>query len=127
MDKKKKLVLSLDLGALLALLLLGPLAGLMLRHFPPCPFAAWGIDCPACGGTRCVGYLFSGHIVDAFWAHPYFFVSIAFLGVLLVLLDLSVLAGVRWARKALDVLAKPRTAIIWAVGLVLFTFARAVL
>lgn len=122
MNKKKLLVISLDLGLLILAFALRWISGLMMRWLPPCPAVELGFLCPACGGTRCVRYLAAGQLADAFRMNPYFFVSILFLGVLLVLLNTSVLFGK--GEKLLRRLATPTTAIVWAIGIVPFTILR---
>ena len=47
--------------------------GVILKRFkmPPCVFTSFfGIYCPGCGGTRAVGALLRGHILESVWYHP---------------------------------------------------------
>lgn len=122
MKTKKYLVLGLDLGLVILAALAGPAAKLLLTAPPGCILASVGFQCPACGGTRCVRYLASGQLADAFRMNPYFFLSILFLGLLLVLLNTTVLFGK--GEKLLKKLATPTAAIIWAIGLIPFTILR---
>ena len=122
MNKKKLLIFGLDMTLVVLAISTRWISGLMMRWIPPCPSLELGLLCPACGGTRCVRYLASGQIVDAFRMNPYFFVSILYLGVLLMLLNSSVLFGK--GSKLLKKLATPTAAIIWAIGLIPFTILR---
>lgn len=122
MKKNQYLVLLLDLGLIALLAAMGIITRFMLDAPTGCILASVGFQCPACGGTRCVRYLASGQIVDAFRMNPYFFVSILYLGVLLMLLNSSVLFGK--GSKLLKKLATPTAAIIWAIGLIPFTILR---
>jgi hypothetical protein len=122
MKKKKQLVLGLDIGLVILALLAKPVTNRLLALSSGCKLASIGFQCPSCGGTRCVRYLASGQFADAFWINPYFFVSFLYLGVLLVLLNTSVLFGK--GEKLLKKLATPTAAIIWAIGLIPFTILR---
>ncbi|MBQ3215446.1 MAG: DUF2752 domain-containing protein [Oscillospiraceae bacterium] len=120
--KKKIMVLGLDAGLLLLYFVIGFITDSMLALPTGCVLATLGMECPSCGGTRCVRYLASGQFLKAFQMNPYFFVSIFYLGFLLVLLNSAVLFGK--GEKLLKKVATPTAAIIWAVGLIPFTILR---
>lgn len=71
--KGRRGILLLDGALLILALIAGPLASAMIRYLPDCIFARVGITCPACGATRCVRALFSGHLGQAFLLHPFLF------------------------------------------------------
>jgi hypothetical protein len=51
------------------------------RWVPPCGFhVATGHPCPSCGVTRMGFAILSGHLVDAFFYHPFFFLVLGALG-----------------------------------------------
>lgn len=99
MEKKKLFVLLLDLGLTILAFAAGPMTEWMLRIIPGCPVAGLGLQCPACGGTRCVRYFFSWNFADAFQANPFFFLLILYLAAALVLLNIGVMLKVQWAQR----------------------------
>lgn len=57
---------------------IGCMAGVLLCYvllpylpLPPCPLYTYlGLYCPGCGGTRAIGSLLHGHILQSLWYHP---------------------------------------------------------
>ena len=126
MDVKKTYVILLDLGLVALALLAKLLTGWMLWLLPDCPVAKMGLLCPACGGTRCVRYFFSGQLGAAFGANPFFFVLIWYLGAALVLWNVGVLLNApkaeRIARRMTDWRAVIVAAVLFAIFGVLRNF-----
>lgn len=112
-----------------ALLLASPLLAsaitrLMLSHLPDCFVTRLGLQCPACGGTRCIRYFFQGRIKDSFLLNPYLFLSALFWGLLVILLNTGYLLNHRPSQQLLKKLATPTTVILWAIGFIAFGILR---
>lgn len=124
MKKKKLYVRLLDLGLVALALTAKVLTGWMLRLIPACPFALAGVLCPACGGTRCVRYFFSGQFAAAFWVNPFFFVLIWYLAAALVLLNVGVLLKARRAETLARAMTGWQAVIVCAALFAIFGVVR---
>lgn len=121
---KKKWVLILD-GALLVMAAAAvPATQWMFLNLPDCAAAKIGLLCPSCGGTRCVRAFFSGDFGAAFSFNPFFFVMIWYLGAALVLLNIGVLLGVKWAERVARIMTGWQAVIIAAVAFAVFGVVR---
>lgn len=79
-----------------------PLAG----AYPGCPWLALtGLDCPLCGGTRCVAALLHGDVTAAV---DYNLLAAVVVPALLIVALIAAVAGPR-AQRLVDVLFAPRT------------------
>lgn len=124
MKKKKLYVILLDLALAVLALAAGPVTGWMLWFIPDCPVTKLGLLCPACGGTRCVRYFFSGRFADAFWVNPFFLLLILYLGAALVLLNVGVLLKVERSEKIARAMTSWQTVIVLAVLFAVFGVVR---
>ena len=124
MTKKKQFVLLLDLALVVFALAAVPLTGWMVAAIPDCPVTKLGLLCPACGGTRCVRYFFSGRFADAFWVNPFFLLLILYLGAALVLLNVGVLLKVERSEKIARAMISWQTVIVLAVLFAVFGVVR---
>ena len=124
MTKKKQFVLLLDLALVVFALAAVPLTGWMFAAIPDCPVTKLGLLCPACGGTRCVRYFFSGRFADAFWVNPFFLLLILYLGAALVLLNVGVLLKVERSEKIARAMISWQTVIVLAVLFAVFGVVR---
>ncbi len=51
-----------------------------IQNLPQCwIYQTTGLLCPACGGTRCVIFLFKGNIIKSFLSHSIFFMAMVYL------------------------------------------------
>jgi hypothetical protein len=126
-QKGRRGILILD-GALLVFgLLAGKLAAAMIRYLPDCVFARVGITCPACGATRCVRELFSGHFGEAFRLHPFLFCLCFYLAAALVLLNAGYLIPQSHCRKLGKAMVSGKAVIVLVVLYALFGIVRMVL
>lgn len=123
-NMKKRYVLILDAVALALMLGAGTLTGWMMAKIPACPVMSMGMLCPACGGTRCVRFLFSGQLAEAFMINPFMFVLIWYLGAALVLLNVGALLKVSWAESVALKMTGWRAVIIAAVIYAIFGVVR---
>lgn len=124
MNKKIASVLCLDGVLLLLALAVRPLSRWMMRNVPTCPVAAAGLQCPACGSTRCVRYFFSGEFLVSFSMNPAVFLLIVYLGAALILLNVGALMKADRLEKIARAMTGWRAVIIWAIAFVLFGVVR---
>ena len=124
MNKKKLYVILLDLALVISALAAQTVTGWMLRFIPDCPVMAMGLLCPACGGTRCVRYFFSGRFVDAFMVNPFFFLLILYLGAALALLNVGVLLNAERAKKLARAMTGWKAVIAAAILFAIFGVTR---
>ena len=74
--------------------------GVILKNFemPPCVFNTYfKIYCPGCGGTRAVGALLHGHILESVWCHPLVLYTVIVFGGFMLTQSLERL-GVKYIR-----------------------------
>lgn len=121
---RKKRIIVLDIALLALVLAARLLTGWMLEYIPDCPFTKLGWLCPACGGTRCVRYFFSGELGAAFAMNPFFFVLIWYLGAALALLNIGVLLKKTTAEKIALRMTDWRAVIVAVVVFAVFGMAR---
>ena len=124
MKNKKRWVFILDLAVAALAALAIPLTNLMFRWLPDCMATRFGLQCPACGGTRCVRYFFSGQLVQSFRANPFYFVLILYLAVALILLNVGVLLELPGPEKVARGMTDWRVVIVGAILFVLFGVIR---
>jgi hypothetical protein len=115
---------ALDICAALLALSAKPLSLFMMRIFPDCYFAKFGILCPSCGGTRAVMNLFSGNFSAAWRYNAFFCIVVIFLVFLIAILNAEMIFGAKWAKKIRQILCKPQTAVAFAVFYVVFGVVR---
>jgi hypothetical protein len=122
--KTKRLILILD-GVLAFLVLCsGWIARLMLQVLPDCFVTRLGMECPACGGTRCIQAMAAGKWGAAFAYNGYIFITAILAGIVLIGLNMGFVFSISWCRKGLQRIPVARLVIIWAVGFVLFGILR---
>ncbi len=120
----KRVLLLFD-GAIMVGVLLAPLLAELLLKLPTdCYVQQLGYLCPACGGTRSVILLFRGNVVGALGMNAYFFLSAVLACVTLILFHVSVFTEKHLFAGVCGWILKPRTAIAWAIGFVLFGILR---
>ena len=124
MNRNKLFVILLDAGLLLVAMTAQTLTDWMLHVIPACPVAMLGLLCPACGGTRCVRYFFSGRFADAFVVNPFFFLLILYLAMALALLNVGVLLNVKKADQIARRMTDWRAVIVIAALLAIFGIVR---
>lgn len=121
---KKKHVILLDSILAALALLAGKVTGWMIALIPDCPVTKYGLLCPACGGTRCVRYFFSGQWGAAFRINPFFFILIWYLAVAWMMLNVGILLNIPIAKKVAGTMLHWRTVIIAAVLFAVFGIVR---
>ena len=90
----------------------------------PCFYLQFGLQCPACGGTRCLNYLTAGKVFYAFQLNPYVFCTVILSVGILSLMNIAVLSKKGQGRELLNRIWKPKWLIAWAVGFAVFGILR---
>ena len=124
MKKQKLTMLAVDAGLVAVGLIARWLSAVMLQSFPECVFSGGGITCPACGGTRCVRFFFTGRFAEAFQMHPYIFCLIWYLAAALLVLNIGYLADLRRFRKLGRAMVGSYAVIALTVGFAIFGTVR---
>lgn len=121
MNRKSIKIFSVELLLILIAILLIKTINI-LDYTPGCIFyLRTGLQCPACGGTRCVVSLLNGDIKSAFLFHPVFCVAIIYL----LICNIVYLINLNKKKKILTfIYPKPYYAIIFAIIVVIFGFTR---
>lgn len=118
MTKERKYIITvcvLDALAVIGLFTLKSIAKLMIDAFPDCYYLrTFGIQCPSCGGTRCVFQFFGGNFAESLSLNPLYFFAIIYVIVLFVFMNLS-LFKLNFARRAVKIMASWQAVVVFAV------------
>ncbi len=125
--KKKIAIISVDLILVLIGVFAHPIVYFFSSIIPECPAKAIGILCPACGGTRCFYYFFSGDFAAAFSLNAFLFLTLIYALALFLLWNLSWLFEAAFAKKLLRYLLDYRVFLLWGIGMGLFCLIRNVI
>ncbi len=92
------------------------------KYIPNCFFyEKTGLQCPSCGGTRCVENILQGNFIQAFLYHPVFFITILYL----LIVNIVYLINLNRKNKiAKWIYPKTYYAIIFAIILIIFGVIR---
>ena len=120
MNKKSIKIILIELFILI-LAIIGVNSNLM-QYTPSCLFyKATNLQCPSCGGTRCVENILKGNFKEAFLFHPIFFITIFYL----LLCNIVYLINLNKKNKILTwIYPKYWYTIIFAVILVIYGILR---
>lgn len=123
MKHKIKRMLILELGILFLVLIIFITAKYKIfAIMPSCIInSIFGIECPSCGGTRCVINFVLGNFQESFTYHPIFFITLIYL----IIVNLIYIIN-SFRKKEILKWTYPKTEfwIIWIIILVIFTFIR---
>lgn len=120
MNKKSIKIILIEL-LILILAIIGVNSNLM-QYTPSCLFyKATNLQCPSCGGTRCVENILKGNFKEAFLFHPIFFIFIFYL----LLCNIVYLINLNKKNKILTwIYPKYWYAIIFTIILVIYGILR---
>jgi len=120
MNKKSIKIILIEL-LILILAIIGVNSNLM-QYTPSCLlYEATNLQCPSCGGTRCVENILKGNFKEAFLFHPIFFIVIFYL----MLCNIVYLINLNKKKEILTwIYPKYWYAIIFAVILVIYGILR---
>lgn len=84
-------------------------------------YQATGLQCPSCGGTRCIINIFQGNFKEAFFLHPIYFITVVYLLIVNIIYIINI---DRKEKIAKWIYPKPWYAIVLAVILMVYGFLR---
>lgn len=123
MTSKIKKMLILELGILLLVLIIFIIIKYKIfTILPQCPFNKFfNLQCPSCGGTRCIVNFALGNFKESFYYHPIFFLTIIYL----IAINLLYIVNA-FRKKDIATFLYPKTKfwIIWIIILLVFTVIR---
>ena len=118
-------IVLIDILAVVSLVICYILSRLMYIGLPVCFIKnSSGFLCPACGGTRCVMAFTSVDFADSFKYNPYIFITIIFVVIALILLNVTVFTNSVICQKISAKFLNYRTVIFWGIGFALFGIIR---
>ena len=123
MKHKIKRMLILELGILFLVLIIFIIAKYKIFSIiPKCIInSIFGIECPSCGGTRCVVNFILGNFQESFTYHPIFFITLIYL----IIVNLIYIINSFRKKEILKwIYPKSKFWIIWIVVLMMFSFIR---
>ena len=118
--KKKIIIIGIEIAIIIAIYMF--INSKYISFVPNCWIhSKIGFLCPACGGTRCVINIFQGDLVNAFFSHMVFFISIIYA----IVINIIYIINIDRKEKILTwIYPKYWYAIIFAVLLIVYTIAR---
>lgn len=121
MNKKRTKIILTELAiVIIAVILVNTLD--ITRYTIGCGFyQATGLQCPSCGGTRCVINIFQGNFKEAFFLHPIYFITVVYLLIVNIIYIINI---DRKEKIAKWLYPKPWYAIVLAVILIVYGFLR---
>ena len=122
---KRRHVLMLDGLFVLLIPACKVITGWMLeKGTTPCYYWQFNLQCPACGGTRCLYNIASGEFLNAFWLNPYVFCTVVLSVGILILMNVAVFCMKEQGQKLLKYILRTKWLIVWAVGFAVFGILR---
>lgn len=121
MNKKSKIVLLIELTIVIVTLIAINTTNIT-QYTLSCWFhKATGLQCPSCGGTRCIINIFQGNFKKAFFLHPIYFIVIVYL----LIVNIIYLININRKEKIVKwIYPKPCYAVVLAIILVVFGVLR---
>lgn len=120
MNKKSIKIILIEL--LILILAIIVVNSNLMQYTPGCLFyEATNLQCPSCGGTRCVESILKGNFKEAFLFHPIFFIAIIYI----LLCNIIYLINLNKKNKMLTwIYPKYWYAIIFATILIIYGILR---
>ena len=117
----KIIIVALDVLCIPLAMICREISDVMLKTEGVCVWTTAGIQCFTCGGTHFVNDLLSFKIVDAMVDNPLLFVIALYLLITFIILNLYLLFGLKFARRALRLMYNVPVAISFVIfGCVFF-------
>lgn len=121
MNKKRTIIILTELAIIIFAVILVNTVNITQYTIGCWFYQATGLQCPSCGGTRCVINIFQGNFKEAFFLHPIYFLTVVYLLIVNIIYIINIS---RKEKIAKWIYPKPWYAIVLAIILVVYGFLR---
>lgn len=121
MNKKRTIIILTELAIIIFAVILVNTVNITQYTIGCWFYQATGLQCPSCGGTRCIINIFQGNFKEAFFLHPIYFITVVYLLIVNIIYIINIY---RKEKKAKWIYHKPWYAIVLAIILVVYGFLR---
>lgn len=121
MNKKRTIIILTELAIIIVAVILLNTVNITKYTIACWFYQATGLQCPSCGGTRCIVNIFQGNFKEAFFLHPIYFITVVYLLIVNIIYIININ---RKEKIAKWIYPKPWYAIVLAVILVVYGFLR---
>lgn len=121
MNKKRTIIILTELAIIIFAVILVNTVNITQYTIGCWFYQATGLQCPSCGGTRCVINIFQGNFKEAFFLHPIYFITVVYLLIVNIIYIINI---DRKEKIAKWIYPKPWYAIVLAVILIVYGFLR---
>lgn len=121
MNKKRTIIILTELAIIIFAVILVNTVNITQYTIGCWFYQATGLQCPSCGGTRCIINIFQGNFKEAFFLHPIYFITVVYLLIVNIIYIINIY---RKEKKAKWIYPKPWYAIVLAVILIVYGFLR---
>lgn len=121
MNKKRTIIILTELAIIIFAVILVNTVNITQYTIGCWFYQATGLQCPSCGGTRCIINIFQGNFKEAFFLHPIYFITVVYLLIVNIIYIINIY---RKEKKAKWIYPKPWYAIVLAIILVVYGFLR---
>lgn len=121
MNKKRTIIILTELAIIIFAVILVNTVNITQYTIGCWFYQATGLQCPSCGGTRCIINIFQGNFKEAFFLHPIYFITVVYLLIVNIIYIINI---DRKEKIAKWIYPKPWYAIVLAVILIVYGFLR---
>lgn len=121
MNKKRTIIILTELAIVIFAVILVNTVNITQYTIGCWFYQATGLQCPSCGGTRCIINIFQGNFKEAFFLHPIYFITVVYLLIVNIIYIINI---DRKEKIAKWIYPKPWYAIVLAVILIVYGFLR---
>lgn len=121
MNKKRTIIILTELAIVIFAVILVNTVNITQYTIGCWFYQATGLQCPSCGGTRCIINIFQGNFKEAFFLHPIYFITVVYLLIVNIIYIINI---DRKEKIAKWIYPKPWYAIVLAVILMVYGFLR---
>lgn len=121
MNKKRTIIILTELAIIIFAVILVNTVNITQYTIGCWFYQATGLQCPSCGGTRCIINIVQGNFKEAFFLHPIYFITVVYLLIVNIIYIINI---DRKEKIAKWIYPKPWYAIVLAVILIVYGFLR---
>ena len=121
MNKKRTIIILTELTIVIFAVILVNTVNITQYTIGCWFYQATGLQCPSCGGTRCIINIVQGNFKEAFFLHPIYFITVVYLLIVNIIYIINI---DRKEKIAKWIYPKPWYAIVLAVILIVYGFLR---